>query len=157
MRDADQETWYRFFITCHARPEPRLASEPSVGDGQPSPLNIAPLDISPGDLTLPMAVTFEEACESLSGLSRMFCEPDGSFVWRQGTDPMWQVDGVLYDAAPGLMYVEMKGACPAVEFDRLLVSLGHDRVPLVFQLVQEGRILDEAAFRHWAHEQWNAG
>ena len=144
--------WYRFFITCYARPDPLPTSDP-LPASQPksvTELSSASLSISPSDLSAPLGVNFEEACEALSRLPRMFCEPDGSFVWRGGENPVWQVDGVLYDAAPGLMYVELKGACPAIEFDRLLASLGHDRVPLVFQLVREGRMLDAVAFRHWA-------
>ncbi len=81
----------------------------------------------------------------------MFVEPDGSFVWvADHGEPAWQVDGLLFDRAGQLVYVELKGSCPAERWDLLLGSLGWPTVPLVFQLVREAIFLDEASFRAWA-------
>jgi hypothetical protein len=94
-------------------------------------------------------VSFEAAAESLEKLDRLFIEPDGSFVWAgEG----WQVDGSLYDRDGRLQYVELKGALPVEAFDRLLAALGWPATPVVFQLVREGKTVDEAEFRAWLAE-----
>jgi hypothetical protein len=99
-----------------------------------------------------LSVTFEAAQAHLASLSRLFIEPDGSFVWR-GTDSMgreWQVDGNLIDRGDVLAYVELKGCCPADRFDELLTALGWPEQPLVFQLPRRGVVLDEEEFRRLA-------
>ena len=98
-----------------------------------------------------MACSFEVARECLAGLERMFSEPDGSFVWvsPQG-DPVWQVDGNLYDRNERLLFVDAKGSCPPEEFDRLLTALGWPATKLMFQLTREAVFLDEAEFRRHA-------
>ena len=98
-----------------------------------------------------MACSFEEAADRLKQLARMYCEPDGSFVWAspQGQPP-WQVDGNLYDRAGSLLFVDLKGTCPAEEFDRLLAALGWPASKLMFQLVREAVFLDETEFRRHA-------
>ena len=98
-----------------------------------------------------MDCTFEIACERLAALERMFCEPDGSFVWTSAQgEPAWQVDGNLYDHQGLLQFVDLSGTCPAEHFDRLLAALGWPETPLVFQLTREGVLLDEAEFRRQA-------
>ena len=98
------------------------------------------------------ARTFEQVSESLAALPRMFVEPDGAFVWVASSGPAWQLDGVLYDGAGQLWYVELKGRCPQSEFDQLLSALGWPQTPVVFQLVRDAVLLDEQAFRH--HAGW---
>jgi hypothetical protein len=95
--------------------------------------------------------SFEATAETLSALDRLYCEPDGSFVWvsRQG-EPPWQVDGNLYDKDQRLRFVNVKGQCPAAEFDRLLGALGWPATSLVFQLVHAAVFLEEAEFRRYA-------
>jgi hypothetical protein len=81
----------------------------------------------------------------------MFIEPDGSLVWTSEVErPAWQVDGHLYDRADHLLFVELKGACPADRFDQLLVALDWPQVSLVFQLVREAVVLPESEFRRYA-------
>jgi hypothetical protein len=94
--------------------------------------------------------TFEEVSVALAALPRMFVEPDGSFVWVASGEPAWQLDGVLYDGAGRLWYVELKGRCPQEAFDRLLSALGWPATPVVFQLVREAISLDEGEFRGYA-------
>lgn len=95
--------------------------------------------------------TFETAAAGLAELERMFCEPDGSFVWvsSQG-EPVWQVDGNLYDKEQRLRFVDVKGSCPDAALDRLLTALGWPATPVIFQLLREAVFLDEAAFRRYA-------
>jgi hypothetical protein len=95
--------------------------------------------------------TFEQASASLALLSRMYCEPDGSFVWVSPRDePAWQVDGNLYDRDQKLLFIDLKGTCPASEFDRLLMAFGWPATQLLFQLTREAVFLDEAQFRRYA-------
>ena len=87
----------------------------------------------------------------LAGLERMYCEPDGSFVWVSSqADRLWQVDGNLYDRAERLLFVDVRGTCPAEEFDRLLQCLGWPETAVMFQLVREAVLLGEDEFRRWA-------
>ena len=96
-------------------------------------------------------VTFEQAEAALAGLPRLFIEPDGSFVWvADDIRRSWQVDGNLYDRHGRLLYVEVKGNCPAAAFDQLLRAVGWPDVLLAFQLVREAVYLDEAGFRRYA-------
>jgi hypothetical protein len=98
-----------------------------------------------------MQVSFEQAADRLQQLSRLFFEPDGSFVWvGQDGDRRWQVDGQLTDRDGRLLYAELRGTCPSQAFDRLLAALGWPKTPLVFQLTRDGTFLDEAQFRRFA-------
>ncbi|HVA47363.1 MAG TPA: hypothetical protein VNH11_13420 [Pirellulales bacterium] len=99
------------------------------------------------------ARTFEQVAQSLADLPRMFVEPDGSFVWVAAAGPAWQIDGVLYDGAERLWYMELQGRCPPHEFDRLLLALGWPETPVRVQLVREGELMEEQEFRRsvgWA-------
>lgn len=91
-----------------------------------------------------LPVSFEAASEALGRLPRMFVEPDGAWVWA-GDD--WQLDGVLVDRGGRLLHVDVKGRCPAAEFDRLLGCLGWPAAALAFELVREGVRLGEGVFR----------
>lgn len=91
--------------------------------------------------------TFEQVSAALGELPRMFIEPDGSFVWVSAGEPIWQIDGVLYDGAGRLWYMELKGQCPEQELDRLLSALGWPATPVTVQLVREGELLSDDEFR----------
>jgi hypothetical protein len=95
------------------------------------------------------AVSFEDVAGSLDRIDRLFIEPDGAFVWAGDA---WQIDGTLYDRDGRLQYVELKGMLPSGDLDRLLDALGWPATPVVFELVREGKMLDEAAFRAWLLE-----
>lgn len=139
---------YRFHATLHARP---AAAE--TAEGAPLPFGDRPLPtlaVRPDRLDEPLPVTFEEAVENLRQLDRMFCEPDGSFVWvGQDEAGSWQIDGQLYDRHDRLLYVELKGCCPAAALDGLLRAFGWPSSSLVFQLVREAVLLEEAEFRRF--------
>jgi hypothetical protein len=139
---------YSFFITIHARPAD-VASGPQIEiDGRVvQTLALAPAVI--GAAT--MDCSFESACERLTELERMYCEPDGSFVWTSSHDELaWQVEGNLYDRQQRLLFVNVKGSCPPQRFDELLASFGWPQTQLVFQLTRQAVFLDEAEFRRFA-------
>ncbi|MBX3411890.1 MAG: hypothetical protein KF708_04170 [Pirellulales bacterium] len=138
---------YRFYVTLHARPAEAHAGSKLVLGGQ----TIQTLDVNPAELRVPCACSFEEATDALSRLPRMYCEPDGSFVWvSPQSEPCWQVDGNLYDRDGRLLFVDLKGTCPAVHFDELLRAFGWPETQVVFQLVREAVFVDEAEFRRLA-------
>jgi len=101
--------------------------------------------------------TWEDAAAKLERLPRMIFELDGSFVVSGEASrvvpdpdlpsPRWQVDGHLFDYAGRLHRLELHGHCPPSAFDELLECVGWPRQPLVFELVREGTMLDELAFR----------
>jgi hypothetical protein len=136
-----------FQITIHARPAE--AQEGAVVELNGKKYRV--LDVPPAALGTPFEKSFEAASEALLVLERMFLEPDGSFVWvSTAKERPWQLDGVLYDRAERLLYVDLKGACTLDDFDRLLEALGWPETPVMFQLVREAVFLDEAEFRRFA-------
>ncbi len=139
---------YRFFLTIHARPaDIKIGGEFNVGGRRMRSLEVPQAKLA----ATPMNCTFEAACDRLSVLEQMFCEPDGSFVWTSAPgESAWQVDGNLYDLRGRLLFVEANGSCPAERFDQLLTALGWPETPLVFQLTREAVLLDEAEFRRVA-------
>lgn len=92
--------------------------------------------------------TFDEVLDALAANSRLYTEPDGSFVWtgNSGTS-RWTLSGNLYDQGDRLAYAELSGSCPAEEFDALLRCFGWPETALVFQLPRLGVYLAEADFR----------
>ncbi len=138
---------YQFDVSLHVRPA-------SVARGNTVQLGAQSVET----LSLPTTaalgsfeISFEEACDALAALPRMFVEPDGAIVWT-GEDETgrWQLDGNLYDRAGRLLYATLAGVCPATEFDRLLATLGWPVTRIAFQLRRDGIWLDESVFRVWA-------
>jgi hypothetical protein len=104
--------------------------------------------------------------QELERWPNLYFEWDGSFVWvssqRDATgNPRWQIDGMLYDLAGSLQYVELKGFCPIDEWNRFRTVLGlgdSDSVeddkaasspgsyPHLIHDVQQNRWLDLATF-----------
>ncbi len=138
---------YTFHITIHAAPSPVESHNTIDLRGR----EYRPLRIVPGELSAPLSVTFDDCLDALARLPQMFCEPDGSVVWTSPPrEDRWTVNGQLTDGAGHLHTVELKGTCPADQFDQLLAALGPPEAALVFQLMREGIFLDEAEFRRWA-------
>jgi hypothetical protein len=139
---------YEFFITVHAQPAGATPGANITLQG----LSLVALDVNHEALSVTtFDRTFETVEQDLGALPRMYCEPDGSFVWvsPQGA-PAWQVDGNLYDRNQRLLFVDVKGTCPAEEFDRFLTALGWPQTTLMFQLTREAVFLGEAGFRRYA-------
>lgn len=137
-----------FFVTVHALPPGTVAGpEVIVGSRKLRTLNVARERLH----ETTFACTFEESSTRLAALERMYCEPDGSFVWvsSQG-EPAWQVDGNLYDRNERLLFVDLKGTCPSQQLNRLLTAFGWPETPLMFQLTRDAVFLDEAEFRRYA-------
>ena len=138
---------YRFQVTIHARPA-EVTPGPTISLGGQT---VATVNVDPTALRVPCACSFEEAADALSHLPRMYCEPDGSFVWVSPYGQSgWQVDGNLYDRDGRLLFVDLKGSCPAESFDELLRALGWPTTPLLFQLVREAVFVEEPEFRRLA-------
>jgi hypothetical protein len=113
----------------------------------------------PEHVRQPFAVTFEQAAERLERLPRLYFEPDGSFVWvgegrtradnGESAKPShrpWQLDGQLQEAAGRVQHVELKGDCPAAEFQQLLTALGVEHQPVIGHLVRQCCFVDA---REW--------
>jgi hypothetical protein len=139
---------YSFYVTIHARPADAPPGPTMPIEGQA----FASLAVPATDLAATlMDCSFETAIERLARLDRMYCEPDGSFVWVSSQhDPTWQVDGNLYDRQQRLHFVDLKGSCPREAFDQLLAALGWPAQRLIFQLTRQAILLEEAEFRRHA-------
>lgn len=138
---------YRFNATLHALP----AGVPAGEQATIRQLSLPTLLPSTAELYTPFACTFEETAAVLEQNPRVHFELDGSFVWGEGVDAeRWQIDGHLFDRAGKLLYVHLKGTCPAEVFDRLLAAVNWPQTAVMLQLQQEGYVLDEPAFRQYA-------
>lgn len=138
---------YHFDASIHAQPDPAHFGDEMMLHGH----SIRPLDLNRCPLTKPLEVSFEQASEKLNSWPNLLVEPDGSFVWsRRETTTPWQVDGVLYDRADRLLFVELRGCCPETAFDDLMGIFGWPATPLVFQLRQEALVINEADFRQFS-------
>jgi carotenoid cleavage dioxygenase-like enzyme len=95
------------------------------------------------------AFTWEDAAAMLERLPRMIFELDGSFV-VSGDDEAgqrWQVDGHLFDFDGRLHRMELRGQCPAANFDDLLRCVCWPAQTLAFEMIREGVRVDEQQFR----------
>jgi len=147
-RDRSTLNMVSFFITIHAQPPVTEAGpEVTLRGRTHSTLAVSPETLS----TTTFEGSFETVMARLASLERMFCEPDGSFVWvsPQG-EPAWQLDGNLYDLHQRLLFVDLKGSCPVGPFDQFLNTLGWPATRLLFQLTREAVFLSEAEFRRYA-------
>lgn len=144
-------TMYAFDITLYGRPD-GAAGECPPGPPHGDAVGSWPTVVAARHwLSLPMAVSFDEALVRLGGLERMFVEPDGALVWTSRHDePRWQVDGNASEKDGCVLLVDLKGACPPAAFDQLLACFGWPRQRLLVQLVRPGVFLEEETFRRHA-------
>jgi hypothetical protein len=148
---------YAFDITLHGR-GPGAADLPpaeSYADARGTwPTLAVPHEL----LAAPMAIGFDEAFDRLARLERMYAEPDGSFVWTSPREGLWwQVDGNACEKEGRVLLVDLKGSCPAAEFDRLLGAFGWPQQAVMMQVVRSAVFLDEPTFRRHARCRGNAG
>jgi len=145
---------YAFEITLHARP---AAARPA-GRHVDVWGAWAVLDVPRAALAEPLAAGFDETLARLERLERMYVEPDGAFVWTSSREEgRWQVDGNLAERRGRVLLVDLRGSCPAQEFDRLLAACGWPEQPLMMQLVRPAVFLDEPTFRLHAAARAKAG
>jgi hypothetical protein len=138
---------YHFQVSIQKRPDSVSQDDALELDGRVC----TPLSGSGLLAPMPMPVSFEQAADRLQELPRMFFEPDGSFVWvGDEHGQRWQVDGQLTDRDGRLLFADVKGSCPANQFDQLLAAFGWPAAPLIFQLTRHAVFLDEADFRRFA-------
>jgi hypothetical protein len=135
-----------FQAAIHARP-PETAAGPSV---EFRGLMLPTVAVAPGhEAAFPC--TFEEVAAALEQFPRLYFEPDGSFVWVAAQDePPWQLDGLLFDRNGRVLYLELKGTCPAARLDAVLAVLGRSPDGVLYQLLREGVLVDDATFRRYA-------
>lgn len=143
---------YAFEITLQARPAEATAGAALTDAWGKWPT----LEVPKATLATPLAVGFDAALERLETIERLYAEPDGSFVWacsrsvESADTGFWQVDGNAAERDGRLLLVDLKGSCPAAEFDRLLEAFGWPEQPVMMQLVRAAAFLDEATFRRHA-------
>lgn len=157
MSGATPPPCYAFEITLHGRPEAVAALEPGpihrdLGCSWPTVI------VPRSALSDPLAVGFDDALAGLGALDRMFAEPDGALVWTSDRDGVrWQVDGNASEKEGRVLLVDLKGACPPEDFDRLLACFGWPAQRLLMQLVRAGVFLEEETFRRHATARGIAG
>lgn len=145
---------YAFEAVLHRRPRDAAAGGHHTDEWGEWPT----LAVSREALSEPLTLGFDEAVERLARLPRMFVEPDGSFVWTSAAaDRAWQVDGNLFERSGRVLLVDLKGSCPAGEFDRLLAAFGWPGEALMIGLVRAAVFLDEPTFRRHATARGAAG
>ncbi len=136
-----------FHASLHPRPTTLPAAAPLTVAGVDWPSLAADQAV----LAAGFPLSFETVATRLEQLPRMFLEPDGSLVWvGSSAEATWQLDGVLYDRAGRLLYLELKGWCPAEPFDALLRTLDWPETAVLVQWMAQGRYLDERVFRQLA-------
>jgi hypothetical protein len=142
-------TTYAFEITLHALPVEAEPGPPLTDAWGTWPTLVVPRET----LSMPMQADFDVALGRLGEMPRLYVEPDGSFVWtssRSAPSPgvaAWQVDGNAFEKDGRVLLVDLKGRCPAEEFDRLLAAFGWPGQPLMMQLVRSTVFLGEGSFR----------
>jgi len=151
------DDFFAFDITLHGRisgaADPRpVATYQDAWGAWPT------LCVSNEMLAVPMVIGFDASLDLLNQLERMYAEPDGSFVWTSPRDGLWwQVDGNASEKDGRVLLVDLKGSCPAPEFDRLLAAFGWPQQAMIMQLVRAAMFLDEPTFRRHARCRGIAG
>ena len=75
-------------------------------------------------LEAPFEQNFESLLETLASWPGMFAEPDGSWVWvYEDRGERFQLDGMIYDRAGTIEYLEIKGTATPDAWAKLLQSL----------------------------------
>jgi len=93
-----------------------------------------------------------------AGIAIVTLKKAAIFVWTSAAaDRAWQVDGNLFERAGRVLLVDLKGSCPAADFDRLLTAFGWPDEALMVGLVRAGVFLDEPTFRRHATGRGAAG
>lgn len=119
---------------------------------------MTPLEVSAERAIPKFAVPFDEVLNRLSQLDRMYCEPDGSFLWVGPAEvcepgrllrpfPSWHFDGQLTDGGSHLAFLELKGYGTILQLEAILRTLQWPTHPIMFQLPEWGVFLSDDSFR----------
>lgn len=72
----------------------------------------------------PIIADFDRIAQELQNVDRLYFEMDGSFIWTgEAAESRWQLDGMIYDAAGAIQYIDIKGWCPLPEWLDLLNTI----------------------------------
>jgi hypothetical protein len=136
--------WEPIHVMLHCRPVSVVDGDQIRIDG----FELATVELSPQQQTEPFSISFETAEQRSCRLPRMFFEPDGSFVWvsANGTEPAWQLDGVVNDRVGRVVSVEIRGTCLRAAFEQMLGIFDWPETPLLIQLVQTAVFLEVGDF-----------
>jgi len=147
---------YAFECSLHAPPG---SDAPESGEPLTDQWGQWPtLLIAQDQLSTPLPIGFDDVLNQLGNLSRLYAEPDGSFVWTSPHDhARWQVNGNLYEKNDNILFVELKGFCPASEFDQLLACFLLDEKACVVQLTRPAVFVTVEVFRTHAAARGQAG
>ena len=147
---------YAFECSLHALPDshaPELEKPLTDSWGQWPTILIAQ-----DQLIVPLPIGFDDVLNQLNTLPRLYAEPDGSFVWTSPHENIrWQVNGNLYEKNDRVLFVELKGSCPALEFDQLLACFLPDEKACVVQLTRPAVFVTTEVFRAHAGARGQAG
>ena len=147
---------YAFECSLHARPsnDSQEAEDSLVDQWGQWPT----LLVSQDQLSKPLPAEFDDVIYKLGEFPRMFAEPDGSFVWTSPYENLrWQVNGNLYEKNDNILFVELKGCCPQIEFDQLLACFLSDENSCVIQLIRAAVFVSAPVFRAHACARGQAG
>ena len=100
--------------------------------------------------SIPFEISFDEYFQLLDSMEGVFVELDGSFVAR-GTDPHWQLDGLIYDHSDQLSSLELKGSGDFDALATLMSQVAEVFVPqaatLVCEIVDVGVLVKYSDFK----------
>ena len=147
---------YAFECSLHAPPD---SDAPVSGEPLTDSCGLWPtLLIAQDQLSTPLSIGFDDVLNQLGNLPRLYAEPDGSFVWTSPQEnTRWQVNGNLYERNDRVLFVEIKGSCPASEFDQLLACFLSDEKACVVQLTRPAVFVTVEVFRAHAGARGQAG
>ena len=147
---------YAFECSLHAPPD---SDAPASGEPLTDSCGLWPtLLIAQDQLSTPLSIGFDDVLNQLGNLPRLYAEPDGSFVWTSPQEnTRWQVNGNLYERNDSVLFVEIKGSCPASEFDQLLACFLSDEKACVVQLTRPAVFVTVEVFRAHAGARGQAG
>jgi len=133
-----------FHVVIRATPNTQLQTRTIALAGREIEAFIVPPELQ----AMPLGVSFEEAAEQLEAMSRMFFEPDGSFVWVSPSDeqPAWQVDGNLYDRDGSLIAIDVKGTCSQIRLVQLFDVFRTAGRELMIEVVRDAIFIRERDF-----------
>ncbi len=148
-RNADRQPHSAELTAVHVSIHRRAGGVPYGAPRTLAGRQVRPLAPAPGHFAELFDVTWEQVSAALTALPSLDIEPDGAFSWSVpaalGPGP---IDGQLYEHRERLWRVEIKGPLGPRSLDALLAAAGWPDVPVMLQLVPQGIVLDEVAFRH---------